>query len=247
VSAAALLSELRRRDIQVRVVGSELRCSAPAGTLTPELRAELQRHKNDVLELLSSAQALAAQARALVPLERGGSRAPIYGVPGHNGDVFCYRALSRALGAEQPFFGLQPPGLDGERAPLTRVEHLAGYFAAQIRARARRGRHRRRLLRWRHGTSLRTSWRAAPRRFLAPFGCPTRCTHAPAQSGTASRGSSSALPARRLAAQSSLKAAPARGARRAARADAERRAADPVSPAAGRARTVAGCAATGRA
>ena len=41
MSAAALLSELRRRDIQLRVVGSELCCSAPAGALTPELRAEL--------------------------------------------------------------------------------------------------------------------------------------------------------------------------------------------------------------
>jgi thioesterase domain-containing protein len=134
VSAAALLSELRRRDIQVRVVGSELRCSAPAGALTPELRAQLQQHKNDVLELLSSAQAAAAQAPALVPLQRGGSRLPIYGVPGHNGDVFCYRALARALGSDQPLFGLQPPGLDGERAPFTRVEDLAGYFAGQIRA-----------------------------------------------------------------------------------------------------------------
>jgi thioesterase domain-containing protein len=134
VSAAALLSELRRRDIQLRVVGSELRCSAPAGALTPELRAELQRHKNDVLELLSSVQAAAAQAQAVVPLERGGRRPPIYGVPGHNGDVFCYRALARALGADQPFFGLQPPGLDGARAPFTRVEELAGYFAGQIRA-----------------------------------------------------------------------------------------------------------------
>ncbi len=139
MSAVTLLSELRRRDIQVRVVGSELRCSAPAGALTPELRAALQRHKNDVLELLSSAQALAAQARALVPLERGGSRAPIYGVPGHNGDVFCYRALARALAGEQPFFGLQPPGLDGERAPFTRVEDLAGYFAGQIRASGEQG------------------------------------------------------------------------------------------------------------
>jgi hypothetical protein len=139
VSAAALLSELRRRDIQVRVVGSELRCSAPAGAFTPELRAELQRHKNDVLELLSSAQALAAQAQALVPLQRGGSRAPVYGVPGHNGDVFCYRALARALGSDQPFFGLQPPGLDGGRAPFTRVEDLAAYFAGQIRAAGAQG------------------------------------------------------------------------------------------------------------
>jgi thioesterase domain-containing protein len=139
VSAAALLSELRRRDIQVRVVGSELRCSAPAGALTPELRAELQRHKNDVLEILSSVQALAGQAQAVVPLERGGSRAPIYGVPGHNGDVFCYRALARALGGEHSFFGLQPPGLDGERAPFARIEDLAGYFAQQIRASGEQG------------------------------------------------------------------------------------------------------------
>lgn len=139
MSAAALLSELRRRDIQVRIVGSELRCSAPAGALTPELRAQLQRHKNDVLELLSSAQAAAAQSHALVPLQRGGSRVPIYGVPGHNGDVFCYRALARALGSEQPFFGLQPPGLAGERRPFARVEDLAAYFAGQIRASGEQG------------------------------------------------------------------------------------------------------------
>ena len=139
MSASALLSELRRRDIQLRVVGRELRCSAPAGALTPELRAELARHKQDVLDLLSSAQAASQQAPALVPLQRGGDRVAVYGVPGHNGDVFCYRALARALGAEQPFFGLQPPGLDGERAPFTRVEDLAGYFAAQIRASGEQG------------------------------------------------------------------------------------------------------------
>jgi thioesterase domain-containing protein len=134
VSAAALLSELRRREIQLRAEGSELRCSAPAGALTPELREELRRHKADLLALLASVQALVSQARAIVPLQRNGTRTPIFAVPGHNGDVFCYRALARSLGEDQPFFGLQPPGLDGEREPLTRVEDLATYFAAQIRA-----------------------------------------------------------------------------------------------------------------
>lgn len=134
MSASALLAELRRRDVRVQALGGELRCSAPAGALTPELRERLRQHKSDLLVLLSSAQAVASQAQALVPLERGGSRAPIYGVPGHNGDVFCYRALARALGPEQPFFGLQPPGLDDARAPFARVEDLAGYFADQIRA-----------------------------------------------------------------------------------------------------------------
>jgi thioesterase domain-containing protein len=126
--------ELRRRDIQIQAVGAELRCSAPAGALTPELRAQLARYKSDVLQLLSAAQALAAQARAVVPLQAGGTRTPIYGVPGHNGDVFCYRGLARALGDDQPFFGLQPPGLDGEREPLRSVEELAAYLAEQVRA-----------------------------------------------------------------------------------------------------------------
>jgi thioesterase domain-containing protein len=38
------------------------------------------------------------------------------------------------LREDQPFFGLQPPGLDGQSQPLTRIEDLAAYFAGQIRA-----------------------------------------------------------------------------------------------------------------
>lgn len=134
MNPAALLSELRRRDIQVWAVGGELRCSARAGVLTPELRDQLRQRKNDILEFLASAQALAGQERAIVPLQCNGERPSVFAVPGHNGDVFCYRALAQSLGDEQPFFGLQPPGLDGHGEPLTRVEDIAAYFAAQIRA-----------------------------------------------------------------------------------------------------------------
>lgn len=134
MSAAALLSELRRRDIQLQAVGSELRCSAPAGALTAELREQLRRHKEAVLQLLAAAQRLTAEPHAIVPLQAGGSRAPIFAVPGHNGDVFCYRALARSLGDDQPFFGLQPPGADGRGEPLRRVEDIAGRFAEQLRA-----------------------------------------------------------------------------------------------------------------
>ncbi|MBU6401757.1 MAG: thioesterase, partial [Verrucomicrobia bacterium] len=42
--------------------------------------------------------------------------------------------LARHLGQQQPFFGLQPPGLDGHGQPLDRVEDLARCFAGQIRA-----------------------------------------------------------------------------------------------------------------
>lgn len=132
MNAAALLSELRRRDIQLRAEGDELRCSAPAGALTADLRDELRRCKAELLALLATAQALSGQARALVPLQPRGTRVPVFAVPGHNGDVFCYRALAQRLGEDQPFYGLQPPGLDGAAAPLARVEDLAGYFAQQV-------------------------------------------------------------------------------------------------------------------
>jgi thioesterase domain-containing protein len=134
VNTLGLLAKLRERDIQVWAEGDRLRCSAPPGALTFELRDELQQRKPDILEFLRSAVALAREPRAIVPLQPRGTRTPIFAVAGHNGDVFCYRALARHLGEDQPFFGLQPPGLDGQSEPLARVEDLAGYFAAQIRA-----------------------------------------------------------------------------------------------------------------
>jgi len=72
--------------------------------------------------------------RAIVPLQPHGEHTPVFAVGGHNGDVFCYRVFARHLGDDQPLYGLEPPGLDGQSEPLTRVEDLAAYFAAQIRA-----------------------------------------------------------------------------------------------------------------
>jgi thioesterase domain-containing protein len=134
VRVPAFLAELRSLDIQVWADGDRLRCKGPAGLLTPELRDQLQQRKDDILGFLRSAAALAQQQRAIVPLQPRGKRIPIFAVPGHNGDVFCYRALAQHLGDNQPLYGLQPPGSDSRSEPFTRVEDLAAYFAAQIRA-----------------------------------------------------------------------------------------------------------------
>lgn len=133
MSVATLLAELRHRDIRIWADDEQLRCSAPPGALVPELREQLRQYKADVLEFLHAAEALARQQPAIVPLQPHGARPAVFAAPGHNGDVFCYRALVQHLGDEQPFFGLQPPGLDGQSEPLTSVEDLAAYFAAQIR------------------------------------------------------------------------------------------------------------------
>jgi thioesterase domain-containing protein len=134
VNTAAFLATLRGRDIQVWAEGGQLRCSAPPGALSTEFREELRQRKADILKFLDTAESLARQQRAIVPLQPHGMRTPVFAVAGHNGDVFCYRTLVQYLGEERPFFGLQPPGLDGQSQPLTRVEKLAEYFATQIKA-----------------------------------------------------------------------------------------------------------------
>lgn len=128
------LADLYSRDIQLWADGERLRCKAPAGVLTPGLRDELRQRKSEILALLRTAEAVAQQPRAVVPLQPLGDRVPVFAVPGHYGDVFGYRAFARRLGDRQPFFGLEPPGLDGASAPMARVEDLAAYFAKQILA-----------------------------------------------------------------------------------------------------------------
>ena len=134
MSLQPFLADLSSREVRLWADGDRLRCKAPPGVLTPTLRGELMERKSEILEFLRTADAVARQARAIVPLQPRGKRTPVFGVPGHYGDVFGYRALALRLGEDQPFFGLEPPGLDGESEPLARVEDLAAYFAAQIRA-----------------------------------------------------------------------------------------------------------------
>ena len=84
--APAFLAELRSRDIQVWAEGDRLRCNSPADVLTHGLRDQLQQHKDDILEFLRSAEALARQQRAIVPLQPRGRGTPVFAVAGHNGE-----------------------------------------------------------------------------------------------------------------------------------------------------------------
>jgi amino acid adenylation domain-containing protein len=49
------------------------------------------------------------------------------------GNVLEYYPLARRLGADQPFYGLQSAGLDGERPPHTRVEDMAAHYIKEMR------------------------------------------------------------------------------------------------------------------
>jgi thioesterase domain-containing protein/acyl carrier protein len=69
----------------------------------------------------------------LVAIQPTGSRPPLFGFHGAGGNVLIYRDLSRRLGPDQPFYGLQSQGLDGTLPPLTTIEEMAALYVKEIR------------------------------------------------------------------------------------------------------------------
>jgi thioesterase domain-containing protein len=82
----------------------------------------LRERKADILKFLDAAESLVRQQRAIIPLQPRGRRTAVFGVAGHNGDVFCCHPFVKYFSQ------------DGQSQPLRRIEDLAAYFAAQIKA-----------------------------------------------------------------------------------------------------------------
>jgi thioesterase domain-containing protein/acyl carrier protein len=78
-------------------------------------------------------------ASPIVPIQPGGSRRPLFFVHPAAGVVFPYVELSRELGPDQPFYGLQARGLDGREPPDAEVEDMARHYLAAMRAEHPRG------------------------------------------------------------------------------------------------------------
>jgi phthiocerol/phenolphthiocerol synthesis type-I polyketide synthase E len=76
---------------------------------------------------------------ALVSIQPSGSRPPFFCMHGAGGTVLMYRELSRHLGDDQPFYGLQSLGLDGSCAPLTSIEEMGSVYLKEIRKAQPRG------------------------------------------------------------------------------------------------------------
>jgi thioesterase domain-containing protein len=134
LNTAEFLESLRQLGVQIRADGENLRVNAPTGVLNAERRELLALRKPEIIEFLNLAAKVREQQPAIVPLQPLGSKPPIFAAAGHNGDVFCYRALAQHLGPDQPFFGLQPRGYDPDTVPIADVTELAVYFAKQIMA-----------------------------------------------------------------------------------------------------------------
>ena len=68
----------------------------------------------------------------LVPIQPYGSLPPFFCVPGAGGNVLYFHDLAKYLGNEQPFYGLQAQGLDGETKPLGSIEEIASQYIKAI-------------------------------------------------------------------------------------------------------------------
>ncbi|MFP2932031.1 alpha/beta fold hydrolase, partial [Pyxidicoccus sp. 3LG] len=69
----------------------------------------------------------------LVPIQAGGTRTPLFLVHAVGGNVLSYAELARRLGPDQPVYGLQSQGLDGQQPPLCTLEEMAALYVEAIR------------------------------------------------------------------------------------------------------------------
>jgi len=70
----------------------------------------------------------------LVEIQSGSDRPPFFCVHPVGGSVLAYVELARAMGAGQPFYGLQAPGLEAGQEPLSSVPELAACYLEAIRS-----------------------------------------------------------------------------------------------------------------
>ncbi|WP_286191325.1 non-ribosomal peptide synthetase [Comamonas sp. JC664] len=84
-------------------------------------------------ELAERLRQTPARLSPVVTLNGGGSRRPSFFVHPVSGTVLPYLELSRRLGADQPFYALQSPGLEDADAPLETVEAMAACYVAAMR------------------------------------------------------------------------------------------------------------------
>ncbi|BAY10335.1 non-ribosomal peptide synthetase [Calothrix sp. NIES-2098] len=69
---------------------------------------------------------------SLVPIQPQGNKPPFFCIHGLGGEVLCFRELAMHLGADRPFYGLQPQGLDDKQPFLTRIEDMAAHYIREI-------------------------------------------------------------------------------------------------------------------
>jgi thioesterase domain-containing protein len=108
-------------------INREFMTELPLGTL---LTAPTIRKMSETIRSVG----VSGVGSPVVPIQRAGSRPPLFCIGPLNGEVLLFRNLALALGRDQPMFGLQPFGLNRSASVLIPVEDIASYYIDQIKA-----------------------------------------------------------------------------------------------------------------
>ena len=69
----------------------------------------------------------------VVPIQPHGSRPPFFCVHGLGGAVLRFQELARHMAPDQPFYGIQPQGINGDMPFLRSVEEMAACYVREMR------------------------------------------------------------------------------------------------------------------
>ncbi len=69
----------------------------------------------------------------VVPIQPEGAKPPFFCVHGATGQVIGFHHLSRHLGKDQPFYGIQSIGWDATTPPYTKTADMAAHYVAGMR------------------------------------------------------------------------------------------------------------------
>lgn len=69
----------------------------------------------------------------LVAIQPKGNKIPFFCVHGGYGNVLNFYDLTRYLGKDQPFYGLQARGVDGKQPPFATMQEMAAEYVRQMR------------------------------------------------------------------------------------------------------------------
>jgi thioesterase domain-containing protein len=84
------------------------------------------------LAVLLQEEKRSAAWSSLVAMRESGTKPPFFCVHGIGGTILRFRELAHFVGSEQPFYGLQAQGLDGEQSFHTRVEDMAAHYIKEL-------------------------------------------------------------------------------------------------------------------
>jgi amino acid adenylation domain-containing protein len=91
-----------------------------------------------IAELAAMIDAERGQARkrvwsSVVPMRPQGERPPFFLIGWVGGQLIGYQALVEKFPEDVPLYGLQAPGVDGRRLPISTVEGLAAHYIEEVR------------------------------------------------------------------------------------------------------------------